>query len=253
MRAQLVSQFKTDGSLGGFDRLIGFEKAIAAVVGQMAAVDGHDFGPREMNIFLLTEDPIAAFNPGSGNLSNWKGFAYPNMAYGATDAAFLAKRGITGPMEVFEGMGGLMDFVIGKFEIDLSNENLESVLRTDIKKYSAEFHSQTAMEATLELREKNKINPAAIKAINVAIFDVAYNIIGGGSDGAKKHVQTKGEADHSLPYMIAVAVLDGEVTPAQYDPARILKKDVQELLQKVTIRPDQAMTRAEVLIYKGRR
>ena len=178
----------------------------------------------------------------SGNLSNWKGLAYPNMAYGATSAAFLAMHGVTGPMEVFEGKGGLMDAITGKFELDWSKENLEAVLKTDIKKYNAEFHAQTTMEATLELREKEKINPSEIKAIDVAIFDVAYNIIGGGNDGAKKHVQTKEEADHSLPYMVAVALIDGKVTPAQYDPARILKKDVQDLLQKVTIRPDKSMS-----------
>jgi 2-methylcitrate dehydratase len=178
----------------------------------------------------------------SGNLSSWKGLAYPNMAYGATSAAFLAMHGVTGPMEVFEGKGGLMDAITGKFELDWSKENLEAVLKTDIKRYNAEFHAQTTMEATLELKEKEKINPAEIKAIDVAIFDVAYNIIGGGNDGAKTHVQTKEEADHSLPYMIAVALLDGEVTPAQYDPARILKQDVQDLLQKVTIHPDESMS-----------
>jgi len=42
--------------------------------------------------------------------------------------------------------------------------------------------------------------------------------------------------------MIAVALIDGEVTPAQYVPARIVKKDVQDLLQKVNIRPDAAMS-----------
>ena len=42
--------------------------------------------------------------------------------------------------------------------------------------------------------------------------------------------------------MVAVALLDGEVTPAQYDPARILKQDVQDLMKKVTIRPDPAMS-----------
>jgi len=89
----------------------------------------------------------------SGNLSNWKGLAYPNMAYGATDAAFLAKRGITGPMEVFEGKAA-DGCITGKFELDWSKENLEAVLKTDIKKYNAEFHAQTTMEATLELRQK---------------------------------------------------------------------------------------------------
>jgi 2-methylcitrate dehydratase len=178
----------------------------------------------------------------SGNLSNWKGLAYPNMAYGATSAAFLAKRGVTGPMEVFEGKGGLMDAITGKFELDWSRENLEIVLKTNIKKYNAEFHAQTAVEATLDIRKSDQIKAADIKAITVDIFDVAFNIIGGGNDGTKQNVHTKEEADHSLPYMIAVALIDGEVTPAQYEPKRILKKDVQDLLHKITIRSNQAMS-----------
>jgi 2-methylcitrate dehydratase len=178
----------------------------------------------------------------SGNLSNWKGLAYPNMAYGATSSAFLAKFGVTGPMEVFEGKGGLMDAITGKFELDWSREDLEIVQKTNIKKYNAEFHAQTSMEAALELRSNANLNVANIKAVNVQIFDVAFNIIGGGNDGNKQHVQTKEEADHSLPYMIAVALIDGEVTPAQYEPARILKADVQNLLQKVVIEPNAEMS-----------
>jgi 2-methylcitrate dehydratase len=178
----------------------------------------------------------------SGNLSNWKGLAYPNMAYGATDAAFLAKGGVTGPMEVFEGKGGLMDAITGKFELDWAKEDLEAVLKTNIKKYNAEFHAQTAMEATLDIRSAQHVKAAEIKTVGVDIFDVAYNIIGGGNDGNKQHVKTKEEADHSLPYMIAVALIDGEVTPAQYEPKRILKQDVQDLLRKITIRSDAAMS-----------
>ena len=158
------------------------------------------------------------------------------MAYGATSAAFLAMRGVTGPMGVFEGKGGLMDAITGKFELDWAHEDLETVLKTNIKKFNAEFHAQTAMEAVLDLRSAQHVKAADIKAIGVDIFDVAYNIIGGGNDGNKQHVKTKEEADHSLPYMIAVAMIDGEVTPAQYEPNRILKQDVQDLLHKMTIR-----------------
>jgi 2-methylcitrate dehydratase len=178
----------------------------------------------------------------SGNLSNWKGLAYPNMAFGATSVSFLAERGVTGPLEVFEGKGGLMDAITGKFEIDWDKEDLEMVLKTNIKKYNAEFHAQTAMEAALELRAIKGFNALEIKAIEVKIFDVAYNIIGGGNDGKKDNVTTKEEADHSLPYMIAVALIDGAVTPAQYEPNRIVQKDVQSLLHKVTIHPDKALS-----------
>jgi 2-methylcitrate dehydratase len=42
--------------------------------------------------------------------------------------------------------------------------------------------------------------------------------------------------------MVAVALLDGEVTPAQYAPERIVSEDVQRLLRKVSVRPDKAMS-----------
>ena len=70
---------------------------------------------------------------------------------------------------------------------------------------------------------KRSLTADVIEHIEVDIFDVAYHIIGGGEEGSKKEIRTKEEADHSLPYMIAVALLDGEVTPAQYMPQRIIK------------------------------
>ena len=54
----------------------------------------------------------------TGPLSNWKGLAYPNTAFGCVHATFLAMRGITGPLEVFEGNKGFMDAIAGPFDID---------------------------------------------------------------------------------------------------------------------------------------
>jgi 2-methylcitrate dehydratase len=179
----------------------------------------------------------------TGSLSNWKGLAYPNTAFGATHAAFLAMRGVTGPLEVFEGNKGLMDAITGHFELDWSQENLEAVRRTSVKKYNAEFHSQSALEGILELRAKHHVRPEEIESIRIDIFDVAYHIIGGGEEGDKQRVRTKEEADHSLPYMVAVALLDGDVSPAQYVPERIVREDVQSLLRKVTIQPDEALSK----------
>src|SRR5581483_1569253 len=64
-----------------------------------------------------------------------------------------------------------------------------------------------------------------------------YNIIGGGEEGDKRVVSTKEQADHSLPYVLAVAILDGQVMPEQYDPQRIPRADVQALLDKVSVQP----------------
>ncbi len=175
----------------------------------------------------------------TGALSHWKGLAYPNTAFSATHAAFLAMRGVTGPLEVFEGNKGFWEAISGPFSIAWEKENLELVRKTIIKKYNAEIHSQSTLEGILELDLKAE----EIEHIEIAIFDVAYHIIGGGEEGSKKLIRTKEEADHSLPYMIAVAILDREVTPRQYLPERILQKDVQELLHKITIRPDPEFSR----------
>jgi 2-methylcitrate dehydratase len=79
--------------------------------------------------------------------------------------------------------------------------------------------------------------------VELEVFDVAYRIIGGGEEGDKTVVHTKEEADHSLPYLVAVALLDGEVMPEQYLAERILGADVQALLQRVAVRPDDGFSR----------
>lgn len=176
----------------------------------------------------------------TGALSHWKGLAYPNTAMGAMHATLLASYGITGPEEVFEGNKGFMDSIAGKFDIDWSKEDLNRVTKTITKRYNAEIHSQSSIEGLLELKDAENIAADDIKEIRLYTFDVAFNIIGGGEEGGKKNIQFKEEADHSLPYMLAVAYLDGQVMPDQYEPARITSSDVQDLLQKVHVEPVQA-------------
>jgi 2-methylcitrate dehydratase len=179
----------------------------------------------------------------TGALSNWKGLAYPELAFSATHATFLAMHGITGPPEVFEGNKGFMDSIAGDFHIDWSKENLERITRTIVKKYNAEIHSQSAVEGILELKDENNFDARDIKRIDIEIFDVAYNIIGGGEEGDKSIVHSKEQADHSLPYILAVAILDNQVMPDQYHSERIIREDVQTLLRKIHIQPNEEFSK----------
>lgn len=173
----------------------------------------------------------------TGNLSHWKGLAYPHVSKEGTWAALLASRGITGPEEVFEGNKGFKDSVSGPFEIDWSKEDLESVKRTIIKKHNAEIHSQSALDAALDIRAQEGFKTEDIDKIRLTTFNVAYSIIGGGEEGDKQLIRTKEEADHSLPWMLAVVLLDGQLNPEQYEPSRIVADDVQALMKKVEITP----------------
>jgi len=150
---------------------------------------------------------------------------------------------VTGPREVFEGNKGWCQTIAGDFELDWSREDLERVLRTIIKKYNAEIHSQSALEGMIELMRERGFSGSDIDKIRIDIFDVAHLIIGGGVEGDKTIVRTKEEADHSLHYMVVVAALDGQVMPAQYEPERIGRKDVQSLLRKVNVVPNPAYSK----------
>jgi 2-methylcitrate dehydratase len=179
----------------------------------------------------------------TGTLSHWKGLAYPNTSFCCTHAVFLAMRGITGPLEVFEGNKGFIESISGPFEINWSRESLDRVAKTIVKKYNAEIHSQSAIEALLELKEEHGFRPADISETELETFAVAYNIIGGGEEGDKMVVRTKEQADHSLPYILSVALLDGRVMPEQYRPERILREDVQKLMRRVRVHPSDDLSR----------
>jgi 2-methylcitrate dehydratase len=135
-----------------------------------------------------------------------------------------------------------METIAGQFTLDWEKEDLERITHTIVKRYNAEVHSQATLEGILELQAEHPFNARDVESIDIETFDVAYHIIGGGEEGDKRVVRTKEEADHSLPYMVAVAILDGQVMPEQYLPERIRRADVQALLQKVTIRPSDDLS-----------
>ena len=223
----------------GFDHTTQGSYAVAAGVSKALGLDVE----RTANAIALSGTPFNALRvTRTGDLSHWKGLAYPNTAFGGTHSSFLAMRGVTGPPQVFEGNKGFMDSIAGHFEIDWSQEGLDRVELTEIKKYNAEGHSQPAIEGVLELQQEHGFSGADVERVEIDVFDVAFNIIGGGEEGPKKDIRTKEQADHSLPYMVAAAILDGDVMMEAYQEERILRKDVQELLQRVVGRASQEYT-----------
>jgi 2-methylcitrate dehydratase len=126
--------------------------------------------------------------------------------------------------------------------IDWDKEGYEGVLESTIKKYNAMIHTQSAVHCMVELARQNKLDPTKVVAIEADVTRMTYDFAGGGLYGIDKVITIKEQADHSLPYLLAVALLDGDVMPAQFEPDRIAKADVQQLLKKVSVRPDQEFT-----------
>jgi 2-methylcitrate dehydratase len=182
-----------------------------------------------------------------GNLSMWKACAFSNAARNGVFAAMLARQGMTGPSPLFEGEKGFMKLVSGPFQLPLLGAEKGGadalpfrILDTYIKHYPVEYHAQTAVEAALSIREDLLKGEGAqalegITAVDIGSYDVAIEIIG--RDPEKWHPQTRETADHSFPYCVAVALLDGKVTLRSFEAKRLGDPVVKELMQKVRVTP----------------
>jgi 2-methylcitrate dehydratase len=182
-----------------------------------------------------------------GDLSMWKACAFSNAARNGVFAAMLAGQGMTGPSPIFEGEKGFMKLVSGSFELPLfggekgpSDAMPFKILDTYIKHYPVEYHAQTAVEVALALRE-DLLKVEGIDAlvgitdVEIGSYDVAIEIIG--RDPEKWRPHTRETADHSFPYCVAVALLDGKVTLHSFDVKRLTDPALHELMQKVRVVP----------------
>jgi 2-methylcitrate dehydratase len=140
----------------------------------------------------------------------WKGFASSLVALTCMNFVLLAQQNMTGPIALFEGPKGFKDIFGMKLEYDWSKENFELIKKCVLKEFNAEVHSQSALEAALELKQQHNFSADDIEKIDITTFLTAYHIIGSGTYGDRKIVETKEQADHSLFYLVAVLLLDGE-------------------------------------------
>src|SRR3954454_20794340 len=92
----------------------------------------------------------------AGELSHWKGAASATAARHGVFSALLAREGMTGPAPIFEGEMGF-EKQLGVSLGDVGEKFRGSpamILKTSIKYWPAEYHSQSAIEAALSLRSQ---------------------------------------------------------------------------------------------------
>src|SRR5205814_726652 len=204
-----------------------------------------------------------------GELSHWKGVAFANAARHGVFSAFLARAGMTGPGPIFEGQMGFekqlgvsLGNVVEKFGVPFAETiggPASMILRTSIKFWPAEYHSQSAIEAALFLREQIG-GGVEVESMTIESHDASVDIIG--SEPAKWKPKTRETADHSLPYITAIALIDGEVTEEQFQQERFKDPKTWKFLENVKVQrnaelsalyPDAVANIVHVDLADGRR
>ena len=164
-----------------------------------------------------------------------KGLAAAVTATGAMNALLMAMHGITGPIGVIENNKGIKEVLKVNIDVEWEKEPLDVIEKCSLKSYNAEVHTQSTIDAVMHLRQRQQISPEDIDVVRVEVFRTAFEITGDGEYGNRYLVETKEQADHSLPYLVAVALLDGQIWPDQFAYERIHRKDVQDLLKRVYV------------------
>lgn len=170
----------------------------------------------------------------TGQISMWKACAFSNAARNGVFAANLARNGMTGPFEILEGPKGLMNQLNLpgiRDALVLGTEGDFMIDRTYIKFWPAEYHSQSAIDAMLQLRPQVDVNK--VQSIHIGSFEAAVSIIG--SEPEKWRPTSRETADHSMGYCTAVALIDGNVTRESFAEERLRDPKVLDLLDKTRI------------------
>jgi len=205
----------------------------AAVVA--AKLFGHTKEQMANAISLAVSSHISLEQIRRGQISHWKGCALANASRNAVFCAMLAAKGMTGPEEAFEGKAGFLTSTGIRFEIRPFADSAETyrIMKARLKAFPSGYFSQSAIEAVLNLRAQIP-DLDNIEEIRLQTFPAGYEVMGSGE--ANWQPETRESADHSLPFVMAVALMEGNLEIRHYEEMYYKRSDVRALMQKIKVR-----------------
>jgi 2-methylcitrate dehydratase len=198
----------------------------------------------------------------AGKLTMMKNTVDPLATQSGVLAALLAEQGYTGPEHVLDGKEGFSHVFNSKWKFELLTQGLgESwrILQCGMKFFPTEALTHAPISATLDLVHEHDLKPDEIETVTIHSLARAADIL---ADASKYDPHTKETADHSLPFVIAAAIADRQVTPLQFTAAKIMDPTIRAQLAKVKVIADPEIealfpglqrVRVEIATRDGRR
>ena len=192
---------------------------------------------------LAINDHIPLGLTRAGDLSEWKGIAVAEAGRNAVFAVRLARTGLTGPAPIFEGKSGVFQQISGAAKIDVASfggrDRPFRIHQCILKPYPAVIYTQTAIVAAIEVaKEVGALDQ--IVTIDIATSRRGYERTG--SEPEKWDPKTRETADHSLAYITARAMFDGDITSESFSEQKFRDPAVLTFMQKIKVAEDPALT-----------
>jgi 2-methylcitrate dehydratase len=236
INCRLVDAF--DIATRGWDPPVFSPPAVALAVGKLMKLDSEKL---TQAVNLAINDHVPMGQTRMQTISDWKGLADAEAGRNAIFAAQLARAGITGPAPIFEGRLGFIRLISGPGEVNVDAFGRRgvafSINACGMKAYPAQVHTQTAIVAAIALA-KEVGSLERVTAIDIATTKRGYQV--NASEPEKWAPDTKETADHSLPYITARAMFEGDINNDSYTPEKLHDPRILAFMQKIKVKEDPA-------------
>jgi 2-methylcitrate dehydratase len=174
----------------------------------------------------------------AGKLTMMKNTVDPMATQTGVLAALMAEKGYTGPEHVIDGKEGLTHVFGPEWKLNILTDGLgESwrITQCGMKAFPTEALTHTPISAVLDIVKKNDLSPDQVAKVQIRSLARAADIL---SDPSKYDPHARETADHSLPYVVAAAIAERQVTPLQFTMGKIMDPTIRAQLKKVEVVAD---------------
>jgi len=227
-------------SRGPWDHVTASALAAPAIAGRLMDMNADQLA-NAMALSAAHGNTLAAVR--SGQLSNAKAMANALVAYQATLCTLLASEGVTGPLGAIDGKGGLAQALLSGADLNVLIEPIHGRFRisdVSIKAYPCIGTAQAMVAAVLEAHSDVRDPLKEIKEIEIRMADTPF-VRGQVEDKDRRYPTSRETADHSFYYLAAAALLDGQMSEAQFEHERWNEPGLKSLMERIAIGTDPAL------------
>ena len=221
-----------DASAGGltrWDSATYTSIAASAVAAKQLGLDLEETGHA---ISLAAVSHLTLGKVRRGQMSHWKGAATANASRNAVFCALLAAQGMTGPNPVFEGRNGFFEAIGTELDFEPTPSGEFRIMDAYVKWVPCGFYGQPAVEAALELR--GQIGPLdTVQEIRIVTSPHGAEAMA--TDVSRWQPDTRETADHSLPFVVSMALMEGGLEIRHYDEEYYKRADVRDLMSRIKV------------------
>ncbi len=164
-------------------------------------------------------------------------------ARAAVLGTLLAGKGLTGPKDILEGKYGYYElYERGKHTLDAALDGLGGKWEIDnisVKPFSCARETHAPIFAALDALQGRRLKLQDIARVVVSGPGILRDISGKGT--AKGGAAAVVSAHLSIPYTVAVVLLEGDLTLLDFTEARIVQPERQQLAAAVEVVADAAL------------